>query len=61
MIEGFTTGNLGDLRMTLAGGYALEVFPDISDNDDDIPESWRLLKRDGWHIVVTGHGIDMLP
>ena len=58
-IESTTATDLGDLRMRLTGGYSLEVFPDTADNDDD-PEYWRLLKRESWHVIVSGHGFRIL-
>jgi hypothetical protein len=49
VIEGCATRSLGDLRISLAGGYTLEVFPDISNHhEDEDPEYWRLLKDSGW-------------
>jgi hypothetical protein len=59
VIEAYESSSLGDLRLLLGAGRALQVFPDASHNDDD-PEYWRLIKRDGGHIVVSGHGVVVL-
>jgi hypothetical protein len=54
--EGATTG---DLRVALADGCVLEVFPNYATQDDPHDEYWRLLPpEDAPHFVVTAHGVE---
>jgi hypothetical protein len=50
---------VGGLKVTLSGGYKLEVFPDSSE-DDEQSEHWRFFNRkeNNPHFIVTGNRIE---
>jgi hypothetical protein len=56
VVEGCSADDVGGFRLTLTGGFVLEVWPDDSLDD----ERWRLFPScsDAPHFVVTGCGID---
>jgi len=55
LVEAVAADPTGGVRLALSHGYALEVFPD----DSQDREHWRLLQpaRDADHFIVTGAGI----
>ena len=59
VVERVAADPLGGLSVALAGGFALDVFPDSSD-DTEYSEYWRFFKPDDPrpHFVVLTGGID---
>jgi hypothetical protein len=59
VVEGVAADPLGGLRISLAGRFALDVFPDSSD-DTEYSEYWRFFKPDDPrpHFVVLTGGIE---
>jgi hypothetical protein len=57
-VEAVTGDALGGLRVALAGGLALELFPESSAAEHVETEFWRLIRRGGGepHFVVTSEG-----
>lgn len=56
LVTAATADPYGGMRLTLARGFALEVFP-----DDSLPgDHWRVFQPgvDGPHFVVTGAGVE---
>lgn len=53
---------LGGFRLSLAGGFAFEVFPNSSHVEHDETEFWRLLQPGtaAPHVVVGSAGMDQV-
>ncbi|MBZ5482522.1 hypothetical protein [Priestia aryabhattai] len=58
-VESIDSDEIGGLKVTLSNGFTLNVFPDISE-DDEYSEFWRFFTRgkDSFHFVVAGNGIE---
>lgn len=58
-VERVSADATGGIVLSLAGGFALDVFPDDS-LDGEYSEHWRLLRPGDLssHFVVSGSGID---
>ncbi|WP_421381728.1 hypothetical protein ACOJQI_20880 [Bacillus salacetis] len=58
IVDGIDSDNIGGLKVLLSKKYALEIFPDSSE-DDDYSEFWRLISQNGNpHFIVSGKGIE---
>ncbi|KQU24315.1 hypothetical protein ASG61_20560 [Bacillus sp. Leaf75] len=58
-VESIDSDEFGGLKVILSNGFTLNVFPDISE-DDEYSEFWRFFTRgkDSFHFVVAGNGIE---
>jgi len=58
-VEKIDLDEIGGLTIFLSKGFRLNVFPDIS-GDDEYSEFWRFYTRgkDSFHFVVTDNGIE---